>query len=242
MLLWVLILALFGALVAAFGGNLPATLKANVLAVQSWIAVAFYPVHPAHLEPVPAAAARAVRGPRSQSDPAGPRPRDPSAAALSRLCRLLDLLLLRHRRADRRPHRRRLGALGAAVDAARLDLPDARHRDGLVLGLLRSSAGAAGGSGTRSRTPRLMPWLAGTALLHSARGDGKARRAEGLDHPARDPRLLAVADRHLPGALGRADLGAHLRHRSDARRLHPGDPGALHRRRASRCSPGARRC
>ena len=42
MLLWVLILALFGALVAVFGGNLPATLKANVLAVQSWIAAAFY--------------------------------------------------------------------------------------------------------------------------------------------------------------------------------------------------------
>jgi cytochrome c-type biogenesis protein CcmF len=41
MLLWVLILALFGALVAAFAGNLPATLKANVLAVQSWIAAAF---------------------------------------------------------------------------------------------------------------------------------------------------------------------------------------------------------
>jgi len=42
MLLWVLILALFGAGVAVFGGNLPATLKANVLAVQSWIACAFY--------------------------------------------------------------------------------------------------------------------------------------------------------------------------------------------------------
>ena len=41
MLLWVLILALFGAMVAAFGGNLPATLKANVLGVQSWIAAAF---------------------------------------------------------------------------------------------------------------------------------------------------------------------------------------------------------
>ena len=41
MLLWVLILALFGALVALAGGNLPATLKANVLAVQSWIAAAF---------------------------------------------------------------------------------------------------------------------------------------------------------------------------------------------------------
>jgi cytochrome c-type biogenesis protein CcmF len=42
MLLWVLILSLFGALVAAFGSNLPATLKASVLAVQSWIACAFY--------------------------------------------------------------------------------------------------------------------------------------------------------------------------------------------------------
>lgn len=42
MLLWVLILALFGALVALFGANLPATLKSHVLAVQSWIACAFY--------------------------------------------------------------------------------------------------------------------------------------------------------------------------------------------------------
>jgi cytochrome c-type biogenesis protein CcmF len=41
MLLWVLILSVFGALVALFGGNLPARLKANVLGVQSWIAVAF---------------------------------------------------------------------------------------------------------------------------------------------------------------------------------------------------------
>jgi cytochrome c-type biogenesis protein CcmF len=42
MLLWVLILAFFGALVAAFGNNIPAALKASVLAVQSWIAVTFY--------------------------------------------------------------------------------------------------------------------------------------------------------------------------------------------------------
>src|SRR4051812_8789118 len=42
MLLWVSILALFGALVASFGVHLPAALKANVLAVQSWIASAFY--------------------------------------------------------------------------------------------------------------------------------------------------------------------------------------------------------
>src|SRR5499427_2483531 len=42
MLLWVLILAFFGALVGVFGRNLPSTLKACVLAVQSWIACAFY--------------------------------------------------------------------------------------------------------------------------------------------------------------------------------------------------------
>ena len=42
MLLWVLILSLFGALVALFGNNLPSTLQAHVLAVQSWIAAAFY--------------------------------------------------------------------------------------------------------------------------------------------------------------------------------------------------------
>ena len=42
MLLWVLILALFGALVVLFGSNLPSTLKANVLGVQAWIAAAFY--------------------------------------------------------------------------------------------------------------------------------------------------------------------------------------------------------
>ncbi len=42
MLLWVLILALFGAMVAVFGNNLPLSLKALVLAVQSWIACAFY--------------------------------------------------------------------------------------------------------------------------------------------------------------------------------------------------------
>ncbi|WAP67977.1 heme lyase CcmF/NrfE family subunit [Jiella pelagia] len=41
MLLWVLILAFFGSLVALFGRDLPATLKANVLAVQAWILTAF---------------------------------------------------------------------------------------------------------------------------------------------------------------------------------------------------------
>ncbi|WP_137112292.1 heme lyase CcmF/NrfE family subunit [Rhodobacter sp. SY28-1] len=41
LLLWVLILAIYGAAVAAFGGGLPARLKARVLAVQGLIGVAF---------------------------------------------------------------------------------------------------------------------------------------------------------------------------------------------------------
>ena len=41
MMLWLLILVFFSALVAIFGGNLPASLRANVLAIQGWIASAF---------------------------------------------------------------------------------------------------------------------------------------------------------------------------------------------------------
>ncbi len=41
MLLWVLILALFGAAAAWFGGALPPRLRARVLSVQAWIGVAF---------------------------------------------------------------------------------------------------------------------------------------------------------------------------------------------------------
>ncbi|WP_420863239.1 heme lyase CcmF/NrfE family subunit [Algirhabdus cladophorae] len=42
MLLWILILTLFGAMAAWFGGNLPPSLRARVLSVQSAIAVAFF--------------------------------------------------------------------------------------------------------------------------------------------------------------------------------------------------------
>ena len=42
LLLWVLILTLFGALVAMFGNNLPPGLRARALAVQAMIGVGFY--------------------------------------------------------------------------------------------------------------------------------------------------------------------------------------------------------
>ncbi len=41
MVLWILILALFGAAVAVFGGNLPPSLRARVLGVQAWISLGF---------------------------------------------------------------------------------------------------------------------------------------------------------------------------------------------------------
>ena len=41
MLLWVLVLALFGAAVALLSPNMPEDLRANTLAVQSWISAAF---------------------------------------------------------------------------------------------------------------------------------------------------------------------------------------------------------
>ena len=41
MLLWVLILAIFGVAVAVFGKNLPPSLRARVLSVQAWIAIGF---------------------------------------------------------------------------------------------------------------------------------------------------------------------------------------------------------
>ncbi|WP_299624860.1 heme lyase CcmF/NrfE family subunit [Pelagibius sp.] len=41
MLLWILILALFGSMVALFGANLPPSLRARVLGVQAWIGIGF---------------------------------------------------------------------------------------------------------------------------------------------------------------------------------------------------------
>src|SRR3990167_515396 len=46
MLLWALILALFGAAVALFGAGLPDTLRARVLAIQALIGVGFLAFHP----------------------------------------------------------------------------------------------------------------------------------------------------------------------------------------------------
>ena len=61
MLLWVLILALFGALVALFGGNLPAHAQGQCAGGAVVDRGRLHPVHPGDLEPVPAAGAGAAR-------------------------------------------------------------------------------------------------------------------------------------------------------------------------------------
>ena len=230
MMLWVLILAFFGALVAAFGNNLPATLKANALAVQAWIAAAFQLFILTTSNPF----LRIADAPFEGRD-LNPILQDPGLAI--------------------HPPMLYLGYVGfsitfsfaiAALIDGRIDAAWARWVRPwalaawmcLTLGIAMGSYWAyyeLGWGGFWFWDPvenaSLMPWIAGTALASFRRGDGKAQRAQGLDHPAGDSGIFAVADRNIPGALGRAHLGARVCHRSDARHFHSGHPGLLHRRR-----------
>ena len=96
MLLWTLILALFGALVALSRTSLPHRLRAGTLAAQGSVIPA---VSADDIKPVSPDVASACRGPGPQPALAGPRPRHPPPPALHRLCRVLDHLCLCHRRA-----------------------------------------------------------------------------------------------------------------------------------------------
>ena len=231
MLLWVLILALFGALVAAFGRNLPDRLKALVLAVQAWIAAAFLLFILLTSNPFL----------RIDSPPAEGNDLNPV---------LQDIGLAIH------PPLLYLGYVGCSISFAfavaalidgRIDAAWARWvRPWTLAAWLFLTLGIAMGSYWAYYTlgwggfwfwdpvenASLMPWLVTTALLHSADRHGEARRPEDLDGAPRHPRLLAEPDRHLPRPLRRAHLGPRLRLRPDARHLHPRHPLPLHRRRA----------
>ncbi len=167
MLLWVLILALFGALVAAFGANLPASLKATVLAVQSWIAALFYLF------------ILLTSNPFTRLDPAPAQGRDLNPI-------LQDLGLAIH------PPLLYVGYVGfsisfsfavAALIEGRIDAAWARWvRPWTLLAWIFLTLGIAMGSYWAYYTlgwggwwfwdpvenASFMPWLAGTALLHSA--------------------------------------------------------------------------
>ena len=142
MLLWMLILTLFGAMVAWLGRQPAAgAARPRPRACRPRSRSPSSASSSLTSNPFVRLADPADRRQRPQPAAAGPRPRLPPAVPLPRLRRPLDGLFLRHRRADRGPRRRRLGALGAALDAARLGVPDHRHRLRLDLVLLRARLG-----------------------------------------------------------------------------------------------------
>src|SRR5204863_3176836 len=167
MLLWVLMLALFGALVAGFGSNLPATLKSTALAVQAWIAAAFELFVLATSNPF----ARLAQAPLEGRD-LNPILQDPGLAV--------------------HPPLLYLGYVGfsitfsfaaAALIEGRIDAAWARWvRPWALTAWIFLTLGIAMGSYWAYYTlgwggwwfwdpvenASLMPWLAGTALLHSA--------------------------------------------------------------------------
>src|SRR5262250_1012217 len=167
MMLWVFILTFFGALVAVFGNNLPAVLKANALAVQAWIASAFLLFILLTSDPF----ARRFPAPFEGQD-LNPILQDPGLAF--------------------HPPLLYLGYVGfsiafsfaiAALIEGRIDAAWARWVRPWVLGAwMCLSVGIAGGSYWAYYTlgwggwwywdpvenASFMPWLAATALLHSA--------------------------------------------------------------------------
>ena len=167
MLLWVLILATFGAAVAAFSGGMPDDLRANVLAVQAWIGSAFL------------AFILLTSNPFARLDPAPMEGHDLNPI-------LQDLGLAIH------PPLLYLGYVGlsitfsfaaAALISGRIDAVWARFvRPWTLAAWIFLTLGIAMGSYWAYYTlgwggfwfwdpvenASLMPWLAATALLHSA--------------------------------------------------------------------------
>src|SRR5215468_3878218 len=167
MVLWVLILTLFGALVATFGSNLPAPLQARVLSVQSMIALGFLVFIVATSNPF-----RRVVPPPADGDGLNPLLQDPGLAF--------------------HPPFLSLGYVGfsmafsfavAALIEGRVDAAWARWvRPWTLLAWCALTFGIAMGSWWAYyelgwggwwywdpvENASFMPWLAGTALLHSA--------------------------------------------------------------------------
>ncbi|MDB5596787.1 MAG: cytochrome c assembly protein [Hyphomicrobiales bacterium] len=167
MLLWVLILALFGAMVAVFSRSMPEDLRANVLSVQAWIAAAFLLFVLFTSNPF----ARLAVPPMEGQD-LNPLLQDPGLAI--------------------HPPLLYVGYVGfsitfsfaaAALISGRIDAAWARYvRPWTLVAWIFLTLGIAMGSYWAYYTlgwggfwfwdpvenASLMPWLAGTALLHSA--------------------------------------------------------------------------
>ena len=97
--------------------------------------------HCGYVEPIPPDSEPADPGPRPQSYTPRPCTRYSPTFALYRLCWLLHCVLFCHCCLAAREDRFRVGALGAALDVGRMDIPDHWHRDWILVGLLRTGLG-----------------------------------------------------------------------------------------------------
>ena len=187
MLLWVLILALFGAMVAAFGRDLPLGLKSRTLAVQAMIAAAFFAF---------------ILFTSNPFDRLNPAPED--GTDLNPL--LQDVGLAFH------PPMLYIGYVGlsiafsfavAALIEGRVDAAWARWvRPWTLAAWVALTFGIALGSywayyelgwggwwfWDPVENASLMPWLVGDRAAALGDRGGEAGGAQGLDDPARDPR------------------------------------------------------
>ena len=232
MLLWMLILTLFGAMVAVWGGNLPPSLRARVLAVQATIAVAFFGFILATSNPFLRLAV-----PPPDGNDLNPLLQDPGLAF--------------------HPPFLYLGYVGlsmaysfaiAALIEGRVDAAWARWvRPWTLLAWVFLTIGIAFGSiwayyelgwgGWWFWDPvenvSFMPWLISAALLHSA------IVVEKRDTLKSWTILLAILAfsfsprRRLHRPLGHPHQRARLRRRPRARHLSALDPRRLHRRLAA---------
>jgi cytochrome c-type biogenesis protein CcmF len=205
MLLWVLILVFFGALVGVFGGNLPDDLRATTLAVQGWISAGFLLFMLATSNPF-----NRYENPPIEGNDLNPILQDIGLAIHPPLLYVgyvgfLDHLLLCCRCADFGTYGCGLGPWVRPWTLLAWVLPDPRHRDGLLLGILRARLGrlVVLGSG-RKRLLHAVACRHGAASFRDRYG--KTRSAEGLDRAPGDLHLLALAAGHLPGPLGCADI------------------------------------
>ena len=237
LLLWVLILAVFGASAAWFGGGLPPKLRARVLAVQGSISVAFLAFILLTSNPF-----LRLEVPPFNGHDLNPLLQDPGLAF--------------------HPPFLYLGYVGlsmsfsfavAALIEGRVDAAWGRWvRPWTLAAWMFLTVGIALGSWWAYyelgwggfwfwdpvENASFMPWLIAAALLHSAIVVEKREALKAWTILLGDPRLRIFLDRHFHCALGHSDFGSRLRQRPRARAVYLADIGGLRWRRADAfCCP-----
>ncbi len=209
-LLWCLVIAICGAAVAVFGGNLPSSLRARVIGVLGASAVGFQLFTLLESDPF----ARIWPPPPDGRD-LNPLLQDPGLAI--------------------HPPMLYMGYVGFSVPFAfaiaallegRIDAAWGRWvRPWTLAAWCFLTCGIALGSWWAYyelgwggfwfwdpvENASLLPWLTGTALLHSAIVVEKRGSVENLDGAAGDRHVLVQPVRHVHGALGHPELGACVR-------------------------------